>query len=70
MIRGEKIATQCYWHDKSVNDPDYCRFYKKYIDSCESFCEAYMSKKTVEQAMYIVVRNQQRKNREEELNDI
>ena len=66
MVRGEKIATQCYWR----NDDNYCRFYRKNLDSCESFCEAYMSKKTVEQAMYMVIRNQQRKNREEELNDI
>ena len=59
------MVTNCYWR----NDDNYCRFYKKYIDNCESSCKAYMSKKTVEQAMYIVIRNQQRKNKEKELED-
>ena len=29
---SNKIATQCYWYAKEVNDPPYCRLRRNYIE--------------------------------------
>ena len=43
-----KIATKCYWYEKSVNDPPYCRLRRNYIEDIGGCTYCYMDKDVVD----------------------
>jgi len=45
---SNKIATQCYWYDKSVNDPPYCRLRQGYIKDIGGCTYCYTDKDAAE----------------------
>ena len=43
-----KIATKCYWYEKSINDPPYCRLRRNYIEDIGGCTYCYMDKDVVD----------------------
>lgn len=43
-----KVAEHCYWYDKSVNDPPYCRLRRDYIKDLGGCTYCCMDKDAVE----------------------